>query len=77
MAAGGAAAKGRSSVFSMLLICRQLLVIRVVWGIRLVTRWIPSFYNNSDWPSRAGPVGVHPETRVQHADQELPDVEMG
>jgi hypothetical protein len=71
MAAGGAASKGRSSIFSMLLVCRQLLVVQLVWGIRLIIRWIPSFYNNSDWPSRGGPVGVHPETREEHKDQDL------
>ena len=69
LAAGGAAAKGRSSVFGMLMQCRQLLVLSVVYGIRIITRWIPSYYNNADHPSRGGPVGVAPDTRRQHIDQ--------
>jgi hypothetical protein len=77
MAAGGAAGKGRSSVFSMLMVCRQLLVIRVAWGIQFLSRWIPSFYNNSDFPSRGGPVGVHPDTKRAHLDQQLPDADLG
>ena len=56
----------------MLLQCRQLLVARLVWGVQLVIRWVPSFYSQADWPSRGGPVGVHPDTQEEHLDQMLP-----
>lgn len=73
MAAGGAASKGRSGVFPILMQRRQLLVARVVWGVQLVIRWVPSAFNNGDWPSRGGPVGVHPDTLKEHTDQLHPD----
>ena len=70
MGAGGAASKGRSGVFGMLLVCRQLLVCQVTWGVKLMLRFVPSFYHNSDHPSRGGPVGVHPDTLLEHKHQE-------
>ena len=37
---------------------------------------VKSYYNNSDWPSRGGPVGVASDTRAQHADQARPAEEV-
>ncbi len=62
LAAIGALMKGRSSSWPMLRLGRTMAVIRLVTGIRLGARWVPSAMNYADGPSRGEKVGVARET---------------
>ena len=69
LAALGALAKGRSSSFEALVMCRQALALAVTADVKLCLRWVQSWRNAGDWPSRGGPPGVHPETLTKTAEK--------
>ena len=65
----GAAGKGRSSSPSLLALCRRLCALRLITGIRIYLRHVPSELNHTDGPSRGGPCGCDEETVKKHAQR--------
>ena len=63
----GALSKGRSSAPPLLALCRRLLVLRAICGIRLYLRHVPSPQNSADGPTRDQPVGPAKETVEKYA----------
>ena len=63
----GALSKGRSSAPPLLALCRRLLVIRAIYGIRIYLRHVPSPLNCADGPTRNEPVGPARETVVKYS----------
>ena len=57
----GTFSKGRSSSHPLLRLCRRLAMLRMILGIRLSFRWVPTAENVADGPSRGAKVGDHPE----------------
>ena len=54
----GAFSKGRSSSAPVLHLCRRLAALCLGLGVKCYWRWVPTDHNNSDGPSRGGPLGV-------------------
>jgi hypothetical protein len=48
----GAARKGRTSAFRLLVRLRTLAALSLASGVRLVLEWCPSEFNPADYPSR-------------------------
>ena len=57
----GTFAKGRSSSFPLLRLGRRLAMLRMVLGIRMSFKWVPTALNVADGPSRVARIGDHPE----------------
>ena len=67
----GAASKGRSSSAPLLRLCRQLVPLSLILGIRPYYRYIPSEMNPADGPSRGERVGAADSTKQAHSDRTL------
>ena len=65
----GAASKGRSSAAPLLRLCRQLVPLSLILGLRPYFRYIRSESNPADGPSRGLRVGAAEETKRAHADR--------
>ena len=57
----GALGKGRSSSFPLLRLCRRWALYRIVLGIRIFLRHVPSKKNAADGPSRGLAITVEEE----------------
>ena len=77
----GVLAKGRSSSYPLLCCSRYALAVAATTGIRLALRYVPTWLNYADGPSRGTNFpGVHPETvrkaatkwRRKHPGVDLP-----
>eukprot|EP00974_Lingulodinium_polyedra_P097563 9457338-Lingulodinium_polyedra.AAC.1 len=58
----GALAKGRSSISVLNSICRRVAAIALSQRLRLHWRYVRTFRNHADAPSRGRPFGALPQT---------------
>ena len=61
----GAVTKMRSSSFSLLKQLRKITALALCTGIRLTLRWIPTWMNPADGPSRGEAVGLGAVTEAK------------
>jgi hypothetical protein len=60
----GAVSKGRSSAFALNHLLRKSASVALFWQIRPMMRYVPTWRNCADGPSRGGRVGVMPSTKM-------------
>jgi len=61
----GAYSKGRSSSAPLLHLCRRMAAYVLFYRITVVWRWIQTYRNHADGPSRGGPLGVMPKEDME------------
>jgi hypothetical protein len=67
----GAVGKGRSSCFALNQILRRAASHSLLWGTKVMMRWIPTWMNPADGPSRGGRIGVIPSSKFQKRRKNL------